>query len=208
MDKVAKAASTVLKATGASTSAPAPQHLIKRSWHLFDGKDQVVGRFAAKICTILQGKHKPTYLPNDDRGDSVVVLNAKELKFTGNKWNQKIYKKHSGFVGGLKEVPAYRWREKAPERVLLHAVRGMLPKNKHRLDRIARLKIFQGEEHVHQAQFPDQPIKKEGTSSTAEELEALQPIPGLTDTWDFPPEFPEWRKKQIWGGNNVKPRIN
>lgn len=84
---------------------------------MFATSHQVVGRFAAKIVTILQGKHKPTYLPNADRGDSVVVLNAQHLKFTGNKWQQKVYKKHSGFVGGLKEVPAHRWRERAPERV-------------------------------------------------------------------------------------------
>jgi large subunit ribosomal protein L13 len=158
---------------------------------------QVVGRFAAKIAGVLQGKHKPNYLPNVDVGDTIVVLNSKSLQFTGNKWQDKIYRKHSGYVGGMKEVPAYRWREKAPERVLLHAVRGMLPKNKFRLNRISRLKIFPGEEHTFAAQLPNQPeLKKE---IAGDDMESLKPIPGLVDSWDFPADFPEWRKKQIWG---------
>lgn len=106
------------------------------------------------------------------------------------------------YAGGLIETPAARWREKFPERILLHAVRGMLPKNTFRLPRLARLKIFPGEEHLHSAQFPQQPEKV--TETKAMSVEELQPMEGLTDSWDFPPGFPEWRKKEIWTPDSRK----
>jgi len=124
-----------------------------KTWHLFDASDQVVGRLAGRIATLLMGKHKPTWTRWKDEGDYVVVLNASKLRFTGKKWDQKLYRKHSGYAGGLKEIPASRWRHTHPDRILRHAVAGMIRKTKLKLPRLDRLKIYPGVIHPHVAQF-------------------------------------------------------
>jgi large subunit ribosomal protein L13 len=129
-----------------------------RAWHLFDARGQIVGRMAGRIATLLQGKHKPSYTPWLDNGDTVVVLNARHLVFTGDKWKKKLYRYHTGYIGGLKEIPAERWRETNSDRILRHAVAGMIKKNKLKVPRMARLKIYPGLIHPHSAQFPEDPI--------------------------------------------------
>lgn len=131
---------------------------IGRTWHLFDARDQIVGRMAGHIAKLLQGKHRPSYTPWIDGGDCVVVLNAKYLQFTGNKWTQKLYRYHTGYPGGLKEIPAERWRSSHPDRILRHAVAGMIKKNKLKVPRLNRLKIYPGLIHPHGAQFPEDVI--------------------------------------------------
>lgn len=147
-------------AAAADDSAPGFTKSTTRAWHLFDARDQVVGRMAGRIAALLSGKHKPTVTPWLDDGDAVVVLNAKYLKFTGNKWTQKLYRYHTGYPGGLKEIPAERWRHTHPERILRHAVAGMIRKNKLKLPRLARLKIYPGVLHPHAGQFPFDVVDK------------------------------------------------
>ena len=112
-----------------------------------DGKGRVVGRLAVSIALTLMGKHKPSYVSHADHGDYVVVTNAHQLQFTGDKLKQKGYYRHSGYPGGLVRVSAQTMMERAPEEVLRRAVRGMLPKNRLRDTRLGRLKIFAGPEH-------------------------------------------------------------
>jgi len=125
----------------------------RRNWYQIDARGMVVGRLAEKIATLLQGKYKPVYNPSVDCGDFVVVTNVDQIQFTGNKWRQKLYRWHTGYPGGLKEVPAFRMHERKPERVLEHAVSGMLPKNRLRKHRMRRLKVYTGDEHLHRAQL-------------------------------------------------------
>ena len=122
-------------------------------WWLFDAQDQVVGRLATRIATILMGKHRPTYTPHVDTGDFIIVLNVDKIKFTGNKWNQKTYTWYTGYPGLRSETAASRFARK-PEQVLRDAVRRMLPKNRIGRKMLSKLKIFQGTDHPHQAQNP------------------------------------------------------
>lgn len=124
-----------------------------RRWHLFDARDQIVGRLAQHLATLLMGKKKPTFSRSRNEGDTVVVLNCEKVVFTGRKWQYKLYYKHSGYPGGLKITPAYRLLKNRPQMVLWKAVYGMLPKNSMREQRMSRLKIFVGEEHPYKAQF-------------------------------------------------------
>ena len=126
---------------------------IKREWHLIDAKDKVLGRLATKIAQLLMGKNKPYFTHHLDCGDYVVVINAKEVKVTGKKEKQKIYYHHSGYPGGLKETPLWMLREKHPERIIINAVSGMLPKNKLRAGRLTRLKVQPGGEHPYKDKF-------------------------------------------------------
>lgn len=130
------------------------QAIADRKWVLVDAADQVVGRLASKIAHILRGKHKTTYTPHNDGGDFVVVINADKVKFTGNKEQDKLFRYHTGFAGGLKELPAYKVRDKNPERIIEHAVKGMLPKSALGRNMIDKLKVYAGESHPHQAQNP------------------------------------------------------
>ena len=123
---------------------------IKREWHLIDAKDKVLGRLATQIAQLLMGKNKPYFTRHLDCGDYVVVINAKEVKVTGKKEKQKIYYRHSGYPGGLKETPLWMLREKHPERIIINAVSGMLPKNKLKKGMLARLKVQPGREHPYQ----------------------------------------------------------
>lgn len=128
-------------------SSPAP-----RKWWVVDADGMIPGRLAATISVLLQGKHKPSFTPSQDIGDFVVVINAGNVLFTGQKWKQKLYRHHTGWPGGLKEVPAKQLLEQHPERIMQRAVRGMLPKNKLRPIRMHRLRVFPGNEHPHTAQ--------------------------------------------------------
>ncbi|NLB50816.1 MAG: 50S ribosomal protein L13 [Clostridiaceae bacterium] len=131
---------------------------VVRNWYLFDAEGQVLGRLATEIATILRGKNKPEYTPHMDMGDFVVVVNADKIVLTGKKEQQKLYRRHTGYPGGLREVPYERMMEKHPERVLEKAVRGMLPKNTLGRAMFRKLKVYAGPNHKHQAQ---QPVKIE-----------------------------------------------
>ena len=128
---------------------------IERRWILIDAKDATLGRLSTQIAKYLIGKYKPTYTPHIDSGDYVIVINAAEVPVTGAKETDKIYYRHSGFPGGIKDAQLKEVREKFPERIIEAAVRGMLPKNKLSPERMARLKIFAGSEHAHAAQKPE-----------------------------------------------------
>ena len=127
---------------------------VERRWLLVDAKGKVVGRLASQIATVLMGKNKPTYTPHVDVGDFVVVVNAEKVQFTGRKWEQKLYYRHSNYPGGLKFKRARELRERKPEEILRHAVRGMLPKNHLGRRMLKKLKIYAGENHPHVAQKP------------------------------------------------------
>lgn len=128
---------------------------VSRRWILIDAKDATLGRLSTEIAKYLIGKYKPTYTPHVDGGDYVVVINAAEVPVTGDKETDKMYYRHSGFPGGLKEAQLKELREKSPENIIELAVKGMLPKNKLTAGRLVRLKIFAGSEHTHAAQKPE-----------------------------------------------------
>ena len=125
-----------------------------KKWHLIDATDKVVGRLATEIANVLRGKNNPKYTPHTDSGDFVVVINAEKVRFTGRKLDQKIYYKHTGYVGGLKERTAREQIERRPELVIMNAVKGMLPKNSLGRKQLTKLKVFAGEAHAHEAQNP------------------------------------------------------
>jgi large subunit ribosomal protein L13 len=128
---------------------------VNRRWILIDASEAPLGRVATQIATYLTGKYKPTFTPHTDGGDHVVVINAKNVVVTGNKETGKIYYRHSGFPGGIKDATLAEVREKFPERIIEAAVKGMLPKNKLATDRMNRLRVFAGSEHTHTAQTPE-----------------------------------------------------
>jgi large subunit ribosomal protein L13 len=127
---------------------------IEREWYLVDAEGQTLGRLASRIAPILKGKHKPVYTPHLDCGDFIVVVNAEKVRVTGRKMDQKRYHRHSGYPGGLTSVTLREQLDRHPERVLLAAVRGMLPKNKLGRRMIKKLKVYAGDSHPHQAQQP------------------------------------------------------
>ena len=124
-------------------------------WFIIDAADQVLGRLATKVATLLSGKHKASYAPFLITGDHVVIINADKIKLTGQKLEQKIYYRHTGYPGGLKQVTAKRVLESRPERLIEDAVLGMLPKNKLRKRLAKRLRVYVGAEHPHRAQNPE-----------------------------------------------------
>ena len=127
---------------------------IIRDWWLVDATDQTLGRLSAKLAMILQGKNKPVYTPNIDTGDFVVVVNVEKMRITGRKLDQKIYFRHTGYSGGQRATSMRDMMNNHPERVLTHAVKGMLPKNRLSSAQLKKLKIFSGPEHTHAAQQP------------------------------------------------------
>ena len=136
-----------------------PTHIPKvderdRQWFVLDAKDQVLGKLAAKAASILTGKVKPIYTPFLDTGDHVIVINAAKVHLTGRKESDKVYRRHSGYVGGLKSVAAGDLRAKHPTRVVEEAIRGMLPKTKLGRAMFHKLKVYAGDAHPHQAQKP------------------------------------------------------
>ncbi len=131
---------------------------IERQWHVVDAQGKTLGRLSSEIARILRGKHKPIYTPHVDCGDYVVVINAEKIWATGRKLDQKIYYRHSGYPGGLKEITLREQLNKFPERVIEHAVKGMLPKNRLGRRMFKKLKVYAGAEHPHAAQQP-QPLE-------------------------------------------------
>ena len=123
-------------------------------WVVVDAKGQTVGRLATQIARVLRGKHKASFTPNQLCGDFVVVINADKVVFTGNKWNSKEYTRYTGYQGGLKRTPAHKMLATFPERIIEHAVWGMIPKNRLGRKMIRRLKVYRGESHPHSAQQP------------------------------------------------------
>lgn len=132
------------------------QSEINRKWYLIDAGSQPLGKLAVIIADKLMGKSKVTYTPHIDNGDYVIVVNAKNLKVTGDKLNDKMYYRHSGFPGGIKELTLAEVIEKDPSYAISEAVKGMLPKNKLAAKRLARLCVFEGAEHTHAAQNPEE----------------------------------------------------
>ncbi len=130
------------------------QHEINRAWHVIDAKDAVLGRVASRAAMLLMGKHKTIWVPSLDTGDHVVIINAAQVKLTGGKENQKVYRRHTGYPGGLIETKARKMRQTRPERMLELAISGMLPKTKLGKQMYRKLNVYAGEHHPHQAQKP------------------------------------------------------
>jgi large subunit ribosomal protein L13 len=128
---------------------------VEKKWLVIDAEDKIVGRLATQIATVLRGKNKPIFTPHVDTGDFVVVVNADKVRFTGRKWSQKKYYRHSGYPGGLKEIVANKLLQQKPEEIIKHAVWGMIPHNRLGRKMIKKLKIYTGSEHPHQAQKPE-----------------------------------------------------
>ena len=127
---------------------------VQRDWYVVDAQGQTLGRLATQVATLLRGKHKPIYTPHVDCGDYVIVVNAEKIHVTGNKMSQKIYYRHSGYPGGLKQVTLRDQLQKFPGRVVEQAVRGTLPKNRLGRRMFKKLKVYAGPSHPHQAQQP------------------------------------------------------
>jgi len=128
---------------------------VDRKWLLVDAEGQVLGRLASKVAKLLRGKHKPCFTPHVDCGDHVIIINADKIKLTGNKWQQKEYKWHTGYPGGLKSLTAQQLWQKHPERLIEKAVKGMLPKNRLGRQMYRKLHVYTGPEHKHEAQKPE-----------------------------------------------------
>ena len=126
---------------------------IERKWHLIDASGKTLGRMATQIASLLMGKHKPIFSPNQDTGDYVVVINAAGVRVTGNKAEQKIYYRHSGYPGGLKSITLGKMMQTNPTRVIEHAVKGMLPHTRLGAVMMKKLRVYAGEAHPHQAQL-------------------------------------------------------
>ena len=130
------------------------KHEITRAWHVIDANGAVLGRVASQAAKLLMGKHKPIYVPSMDTGDHVVIVNAAKVKLTGEKENQKVYRRHTGYPGGLIETGARKLRQTRPERMLELAISGMLPKTKLGKQMYRKLNVYAGDRHPHQAQKP------------------------------------------------------
>ena len=130
------------------------QEELQRQWYVVDAAGQTLGRLAAQVASVLRGKHKPVYSPSVDAGDFVIVVNAEKVQVTGRKLDQKMYYRHSGYPGGLKEITLRNLLQQHPTRVIEHAVRGMLPKNRLGRQVFRHLKVYAGSEHPHEAQQP------------------------------------------------------
>ena len=128
---------------------------VDRKWHVIDADGKVVGRLASRVASVLRGKNKPIFTPHVDTGDYVVIVNADKIRFTGNKLEQKVYYHHTGFIGGIKKEAAKDIMKENPERIILSAVRGMLPKNRLGRQLFKKLKVYSGPDHPHQAQNPE-----------------------------------------------------
>ena len=129
---------------------------VERKWYVIDAEDKTLGKIASEVASILRGKEKPIYTPHVDTGDYVIVINAEKVRVTGKKEEQKIYKSHSGYPGGLKETTLRELRAKKPEEIIRHAVKGMMPKGKLGRQMFKKLKVYAGPEHPHTAQNPEE----------------------------------------------------
>jgi len=128
---------------------------VERHWYLVDATNKTLGRLSTEIANRLRGKHKPIYTPHVDTGDYIVVVNASKIRVTGNKMTDKIYYKHTGYIGNMKSMNLETMLEKNPERVIMKSVKGMLPKNKLSNAMLKKLKVFAGPEHNHISQKPE-----------------------------------------------------
>ncbi len=128
---------------------------IERKWYIIDAANKPLGRVATEAAKLLRGKHKPTYTPNMDNGDHVIILNCKDVILTGKKLDQKIYRHHSGYIGGMKETPARVMMDKNPEKAMMLAVKGMLPHNSLGRQMLKKVRIYAGSEHENIAQKPE-----------------------------------------------------
>ncbi|HOQ16315.1 MAG TPA: 50S ribosomal protein L13 [Defluviitaleaceae bacterium] len=137
------------------TTYMAKAEAVERKWYVVDAKDMTLGRLSSEVAKVLRGKHKPTYTPHIDTGDFVIVINAKDIKVTGKKLDQKLYRHYTGYAGGLKEISLRDLLEKKPEKVIYEAVRGMLPKNRLGRKMLKKLRVYSGPEHKHEAQKPE-----------------------------------------------------
>ncbi|MGF7186111.1 large subunit ribosomal protein L13 [Desulfitispora alkaliphila] len=136
------------------TYMPKPEE-VEAKWYIVDATDKTLGRLATEIARVLRGKHKPTFTPNIDTGDFVIVINAEKVRLTGKKLDQKMMYKHSGYPGGLKSIDYRTLLDTKPERVIFHAVKGMIPHNRLGRKIMTKLRVYRGAEHPHQAQQPE-----------------------------------------------------
>ncbi|MBI5099633.1 MAG: 50S ribosomal protein L13 [Nitrospirae bacterium] len=128
---------------------------VVKKWHVVDADGLVVGRLASRIASVLRGKNKPIFTPHADTGDFVIVINADKIRFTGDKLEKKIYYRHSGYPGGIKQETAKNIMKNSPEDIIMFAVRGMLPKNRLGRQQMKKLRVYRGTEHPHKAQNPE-----------------------------------------------------
>ena len=134
----------------------AKSETVKRDWYVVDASEKTLGRLATEVARRLRGKHKAEYTPHVDTGDYLVIVNAEKIKVTGNKAKDKMYYHHTGYIGGIKSISFEKLIDKAPERVIEHAVKGMLPKNPLGRQMFRKLKVYSGPNHPHEAQQPKQ----------------------------------------------------
>ena len=128
---------------------------IERKWYIIDAQGKPLGRVATEAAKLLRGKHKPTYTPNMDAGDHVIILNSSKVILTGHKLDQKVYRHHSGYIGGMKEIVARDLLAKNPEKAMMHAVKGMLPHNSLGRQMVKKLRLYAGDTHENEAQKPE-----------------------------------------------------
>lgn len=138
-----------------NTTYSAKESEIESKWYIIDAANKPLGRVATEAAKLLRGKHKPTYTPNMDVGDHVIILNCKDAVLTGNKLDQKMYRRHSGYIGGMKETPARVMMDKSPEKAMMLAVKGMLPHNSLGRQMVKKLRVYAGSEHENIAQKPE-----------------------------------------------------
>ena len=133
----------------------AKKETVERKWLIIDAANKPLGRVATEAARLLRGKHKPTFTPNIDTGDNVIIINCKDVVLTGNKINSKMYRHHSGYIGGMKETPAAVMLDKNPEKAMTLAIKGMLPHNSLGAKMLTKLRVYAGSEHENQAQKPE-----------------------------------------------------
>ena len=138
-----------------NTTYTAKSNEIERKWYIIDASGKPLGRVAAEAAKLLRGKHKPTFTPNVDTGDHVIILNCKDVILTGKKLDQKVYRHHTGYIGNMKETTARNMLQNKPERAMMLAIKGMLPKNRLGRQMITKVRIYEGSEHENQAQKPE-----------------------------------------------------
>ncbi len=138
-----------------NTTYSAKKNDIQRKWYIIDAANKPLGRVATEAARLLRGKHKPTFTPNIDTGDHVIILNCKDVVLTGKKLDQKIYRHHSGYIGGMKETTARVMMDNSPEKAMMLAIKGMLPHNSLGKQMLTKLRVYAGSEHENQAQKPE-----------------------------------------------------
>ena len=138
-----------------NTTYSVKKNEIESKWYIIDAAEKPLGRVATEAAKLLRGKHKPTFTPNLDVGDHVIIINCDKVKLTGNKLNDKIYRHHSGYIGGMKEITAKEMMENKPERAMMLAIKGMLPHNTLGRQQLKKVRIYAGSVHENQAQKPE-----------------------------------------------------